>query len=234
MTARGLIAVCAVVVAPIGVGTADDTSAAFEPLFDGKTLDGWRTIDGKPPTQAWEVADGAIHHRKGRGGHIVSTRTFTDFELRFDWKIAAGGNSGVKYRMTKTPRGLYGCEYQLLDDDRHPNGKNPKTRLAALYDLYAPDETAKAVKPVGQYNESRIVAAGTRLEHWLNGKKVLSVDTASDDWKAKIGRSKFRTIDGFAAARPSPIMLQDHGDDVWFRNIVIRPTAPAAREESSP
>jgi hypothetical protein len=211
-----------------GLSAPEDGAGGFIPLFDGKTLDGWRNASGKPVGEGWDVEDGAIHHRKGRGGHLVSERQFADFELRFEWKIAKGGNSGVKYRITQTPRGMYGCEYQLLDDPNHPNGKNPKTRLGALYDLYAPDEDAKAPRPVGEYNASRVVARGSRLEHWLNGKKVLDVDTASDDWKQRIGRSKFRTVSGFGDPRPSPILLQDHGDEVWFRNVAVRPL-PAAR-----
>ena len=222
--AGNLVVVMALLAGPTGLAAADnDTPTVFIPLFDGKTLTGWTGLDGKPPLQGWDVDHGAIHHRKGRGGHLISERQFTDFELRFDWKIASGGNSGVKYRTIRTPKGLYGCEYQLLDDPNHKNGKNPRTRLGALYDLYAPDEAIKTAKPVGEYNASRIVACGTRLEHWLNGKKILDVDTASDDWKSRIGRSKFRTLDGFAASRPSPILLQDHGDEVWFRAIAIRP-----------
>jgi len=219
----GWALLAAALMAAPDVRAADEEPRDFISLFDGKTLNGWLAANGKPPTQGWDVVDGAIHHRKGRGGHLLSERQFADFELRFEWKIAQGGNSGVKYRTARTPRGLYGCEYQLLDDPNHPNGKNPKTRLGALYDLYAPDEDAKQAKPVGEYNQSRIVAQGSKLEHWLNGKKVLDVDTASDDWKTRIGRSKFRTVDGFAANKPGSIMLQDHGDEVWFRNIEIRP-----------
>ena len=142
-----------------------------------------------------------------------------------------GGNSGLKYRTFPVPKkGLYGCEYQILDDDNHPNGKKDTTRCEALYDLYAPDEAQKVVKPVGEYNASRVVAQGTRLEHWLNGKKILDVDTASDEWKARIAKSKFKSFKEFAAEKPGPILLQDHGNEIWFRNIVIRPlpARPAA------
>ncbi|MDR3638422.1 MAG: DUF1080 domain-containing protein [Isosphaeraceae bacterium] len=229
-TIVGLVLVASVsAVAHPGPPAGAEQSGDFIALFDGKSLNGWVTLNGQPPSRGWDVDDGAIHHRKGRGGHLISEQQFADFELRFEWKIAKGGNSGVKYRMTRTTKGLYGCEYQLLDDPNHINGKNPQTRLGSLYDLYAPDERAKAVKPVGEYNQSRIVAWGTKLEHWLNGKKILDVDTASDDWKDRISRSKFRWIDDFAADKPSPILLQDHGDDVWFRNIEIR-RLPARRE----
>ncbi len=226
-----LAAVCVITIAVTTLAAADDSSSELVPLFDGKTLDGWLLPNGKPPGNEWDVSDGAIHHRKGRGGHLISEKQFTDFELQFEWKIAHGGNSGVKYRTTMTPKGLYGCEYQLLDDPNHSNGKNPKTRLAALYDLYAPDEGAKQPRPVGEFNESRIVARGSKLEHWLNGKKVLEVDTASDDWKARIAKSKFKTIGDFAASKPGPILLQDHGDEVWFRNIMIRPLAASRTAE---
>jgi hypothetical protein len=200
-----------------------EPEGGFIALFDGATLKGWTDANGKAPSTGWEVVDGAIH-RKGKAGYLVTERAFDNFDLRFDWKITRGGNSGIKYRTTRVEKkGLYGCEYQLLDDAHHVNGLKATTRCGALYDLYAPDEGRKVVKPVGEYNTSRVVAQGTRIEHWLNGNKVLELDTASDDWKARIARSKFRSIKDFAAEKPGPILLQDHNSEVWFRNIVIRP-----------
>jgi hypothetical protein len=210
----------------LGAAAAPDSESeeGFLPLFDGKTLAGWKDASGQPPSIGWEVVDGAIHRKAFKAGNLVTEQEFANFDLRFEWKITRGGNSGLKYRTFPVPKkGLYGCEFQLLDDDNHPNGKKDTTRCGALYDLYAPDENGKVVKPVGEFNAARVVAQGTHLEHWLNGKKILEVDTASDDWKARIARSKFKSFKEFAQEKPGPILIQDHNNEVWFRNLKIKP-----------
>src|SRR3954454_298651 len=146
----------ALILATLGVSLradAPDSSAKsdgeFLPLFDGKTLQGWTDMNGKAPSDGWEVVDGAIHRSKLKAGNLITERQFDNFDLRFEWKITQGGNSGLKYRTTTVPKkGVYGCEYQILDDDNHPNGKKATTRCGALYDLYAPDESQKLLKPV--------------------------------------------------------------------------------------
>ncbi len=190
-------------------------------LFDGKSLDGWTTQSGQPVTRGWEVQDGCLH-RKSRGGHLVSTREFQHFELRFDWKIAQGGNSGVKYKLVRWGRRLWGLEYQLLDDARHRNGKNPLTTAGAMYQLYAPPK-AKRIRPAGEWNTARIVVQGNHVEHWLNEAKILEADIGSSDWKARFAKSKYRGVANFAPNSPTKILLQDHGNEVWFRAIKIRP-----------
>jgi hypothetical protein len=205
------------------------SDADFIPLFDGKTLQGWTDQNGNPPSAGWAVDDGALHRKALRAGSLITERQFDNFDLRFEWKINKGGNSGLKYRTFPVPKkGLYGCEFQILDDDNHRNGNKATTRCGALYDLYAPDEGQKVLKPPGEYNTSRVVAQGSQIEHWLNGRKVLEIDTASADWKDRIGKSKFRTFPEFGAAKLGPILLQDHNNEVWFRNIAIRPL-PAER-----
>jgi Domain of Unknown Function (DUF1080) len=200
------------------------TEAEFISLFDGTSLQGWTDTNGKPPSSGWVVEDGVIHRNALKAGNIITERQFDNFDLRFEWKVNKGGNSGLKYRTFPVPKkGLYGCEYQIIDDDNHPNGTKATTRCGALYDLYAPDEGQKVVKPVGEYNASRVVAQGTRIEHWLNGKKILEVDTASDEWKDRIAKSKFKSFKEFAAEKPGPILLQDHNNEIWFRKIAIRP-----------
>jgi hypothetical protein len=223
ITAAASAALLLAVVAA-GAGAGGDSESGFIPLFDGKTLAGWTDQSGKPPSAGWQVEDGALHRKGLRAGSLISERQFDNFELRFEWKINKGGNSGLKYRTFPVPsKGYYGCEYQILDDDNHPNGKKATTRCGALYDLYAPDEGQKVLRAVGEYNASRVVAQGTRIEHWLNGQKILEIDTASSEWKDRIAKSKFRTFPEFAAARPGPILLQDHNNEIWFRNIEIRP-----------
>jgi len=203
-------------------------SDAVEPidLFNGKNLDGWTTLDGKPVKKGWQVVNGVLH-RKSRGGHIVTDKTFRDFDLRFEWKIAKGGNSGVKYRLKKIKGRWLGCEYQLYDD-RGRSGSASST--GALYALYPPPKD-KPLNPPGKFNNSRIVVRDGHVEHWLNGEKIVEAEIGSDDWNRRVDRSKFNKYPGFAETEQTKIMLQDHGKDVWFRKITIRPFKPT---ESKP
>ncbi len=188
-------------------------------LFDGKTLEGWVTGAGKPVTQGWVVVDGAIH-RADKGGDIYAVKEYKDFIFTFEWKIAAGGNSGVKYRFGKYAGGNVGPEYQVLDDAKHPDAKVGKKRqTASLYDILEPGDQKK-MKPLDQWNTAKVVARGTKIEHWLNGKKVIDVDLSSEEFKAALAKSKFKNSPDFGA-KAGKIMLQDHGDKVWYRNLMI-------------
>lgn len=193
-------------------------------LFDGKTLAGWTTADGKPVTKGWAVEEGMLV-RANRGGAIFSKEEFGDFDLRFEWKIAPRGNSGVKYRLAFYKEGVrghpgwLGCEYQVFDDAGRKT--NPITSAGSLYGLVAPNDQKK-LKPTGQFNTSRIVARGTKIEHWLNGKKIVEATIGSDDWKQRIVNSKFGAVDSFFQNPKGRIQLQDHGSRVWFRSITIR------------
>lgn len=192
------------------------------PLFDGKTLDGWTTDKGKPVTKGWKVTEAGELYREERGGQILSTREFTNFELRLEFKIAPGGNSGVKYRLKTVNNRVWGLEYQIFDDAKiKKNLKTSKTSCGAMYAMYAPDENKK-MNPAGEYNELRIVVSGSKIEHWLNGMKIVDVDTTTTDWKDRLGKSKYRGVKGFAPEKPTKILLQDHGSKVWFRNVRIR------------
>ncbi|MEW6306354.1 MAG: DUF1080 domain-containing protein [Verrucomicrobiota bacterium] len=192
-------------------------------LFDGTSLDAWETGDGKPVTKGWVIENGALA-RLDSGGQIYTKKEYGDFELEFDWKISAGGNSGVKYRVTKYGKEMLGVEYQVLDDDKHPDGQKREGRRksGALYDILATN-VSKRLKPVGEYNHSLIIAKGTKFEHWLNGTKVAEADTTSETWQKEIAASKFARTEGFAQNSKGKIMLQDHGDKVWYKNITIRP-----------
>lgn len=195
-------------------------------LFDGATLNGWTTQDGKPVTKGWTVEDGALF-RKDRGGHIYSTGEYENFELSFEWKIAKNGNSGLKYHVRKFGNQWLGREYQLFDDQGRKTAKQDAHSAGALYALYGPNEE-KELKPVGEYNTARIVARGTHIEHWLNGRKIVEVDTSSDDWRKRVSRSKFSDKAGFEVNGRGRIMLQDHGGQVWIRKLVLVPLEPAA------
>ncbi len=195
---------------------------AAEPisLFDGKTLEGWTDKKGGAPSAGWVVEDGAIF-RKAGGGDIYTKDEFGDFELNIEWKVAPKANSGIKYRLHRYANGsVLGPEYQVLDDKGHPNGKDAKTSAGSAYDLLAPAKD-KEVKPVGEWNTTKIVARGTRIEHWLNGKMILAFDTAGPEYLKAVSKSKFKDLDKFAQNPKGRIMLQDHGDQVWFRSITL-------------
>ncbi len=187
-------------------------------------LKNWTTADGKPAPAGWVAqADGSLH-RAQRGGDIFSVKEYGNFELTFEWKIAEAGNSGVKYLVTSYEnKGYLGPEYQLLDDAKHPDGKvGPHRQSGALYDLVGPDAAAKKLNPPGEWNASKIIMRGKKLEHWLNGAKLVDIEVGSDAWKAGHAKSKFKNTPGFAGNAKGRIMLQDHGDEVWFRNLSIR------------
>ena len=198
--------------------------AGFSPLFDGRSLKGWHLYGRRgQPIAGWRVVDGAIV-RSGPGGDLVSDRAYRDFDLRIEWKIAPGGNSGIFYRAAETQAPIYRStiEYQVLDDQRHPDAGNGRTRwAAAAYDLYPP--SAVVARPAGEWNQARIRVRGAEVEHWLNGVKVVAYRLDSPDWKARLRQSKFKDWPEFAAARSGVIGLQDHGDEVAYRNILIRP-----------
>ncbi len=192
-------------------------------LFNGQSTVGWRGF-GKPtfPEQGWKVEDGWLTHvAKGGGGDIITDRLFTDFELRFEWKISAGGNSGVKYFIDEARKAAIGHEYQVIDDAAHPDAKvSPKRQTAGLYD--AMPAQSPRVKPAGEINESAIIVRGDSVEHWLNGDCVLKYRIGSPELAAAKAASKFKNEPKWGTRFPTPILLQDHSDAVSFRNIRIR------------
>jgi len=197
------------------------------PLFDGLTLKGWVDGAGKPVKSGdWVAVDGTLH-RQGKGGHIYTELDYGDFELNLQWKISEAGNSGIKYRVKKYGSALLGPEYQVLDDDKHPDGQKREGRRksGALYDLFKCNDQ-KQLKPVGEWNQTKIIVRGSQAEHWLNGKKVLAYDTQSEAWKQEHAESKFKGLKDFAQNKWGKIMLQDHNDLVWYRNITVKPLPP--------
>lgn len=192
-------------------------------LFDGKTTNGWTTVQGEKVMRGWVVTPQGELHRNERGGHIVSERSYHRFELEMEWKIATGGNSGVKYRLAPHLNTLWGLEYQLFDDLTKQSRQKPNySSCGALYNLYPPKES-RPIKPAGEWNTLRIVVNDTKIEHWLNGEKIVDADTSSEDWANRLAKSKYRPVKNFAPNEPTRILLQDHGSEVWFRNIRIRP-----------
>ncbi len=198
--------------------------SSWVPLFDGQTLEGWRSFKGDSPPAGWTVEDGAMTLAEPGGGDIMTTAAFEEFELEFEWRISENGNSGVIYLVNESDSSDYtyqtGPEYQVLDNDGHPDREDPSHRAGALYDLVAPP--ADLTQPIGSYNVGRIVVADGRIEHWLNGEKVAEAPFGDDDWRGMVAASKFRTMPEFGIYKSGHIAFQDHGDKVWYRNIRIR------------
>lgn len=182
----------------------------FTILFDGTSLEGWEHKGN------WKVEDSVIT-REGKGGSLVykSFRVPDDFELSFEWKVAAGSNSGVYYRPTQ-------YEYQILDNAKHADGKNPRTSAASLYFCMQPSHDA--TREVGRWNEGRVICQGTVVQHWLNGQKVVDLDYAEPKNSFHVEMLKQRG--GDLTARGAFLSLQDHGDPVWYRNIKMRALTP--------
>lgn len=193
-------------------------------LFDGKTLNGWTTLDGKPVRAGWEVVDGMIHLKPSAkpAGHIVTEREYGDLDLSFEWKIAQGGNSGLKYRVRQYNGKTLGCEYQIIDDSKYRKGVEPRTSAGALYGLFEPNRQ-KHLNPSGEFNSARIVIRGNLVDHWLNNRLIVSITIGSDEWKSRVAQSKFSEFKEFALNRRGKIMLTDHGSEVWYRNFEFHP-----------
>ncbi len=225
--------------------TPAERASGWRLLFDGRTLAGWRGLGyDTVPTAHWVVVDGAIKKiasgdvarvadgRPLAGGDLMSADSFADFELSWEWKVTAGANSGVKYNVSETmsmaqggsggpSHSALGFEYQILDDDRHADGQLPTHRSGALYDLVAPN-AGKQLRPVGEWNQSTVIIRGNHGEHWLNGVKIVEFRLGTARMDSAVAASKYRTIPGFGQKRIGHIVLQDHGDEVYYRNLKVR------------
>jgi hypothetical protein len=195
-------------------------------LFDGKTTTGWHSWKQTTAGAAWRVEDGTLHldpsGKQGRGD-LVTNDEFENFDLKLEWKISEGGNSGVIFYVNEDPKyeDTYntGLEMQVLDNDKHPDGKIPKHRAGNLYDLVAgPDD----VKPVGEWNKVEIISNKGSLKLYLNGVNVVTTTLWNDDWKKMVANSKFKQWPDFGTFTKGHIALQDHGNNVWYRNIMIK------------
>lgn len=214
--------------------TAAERRDGWRLLFDGRTTTGWRAAYGDAfPTQGWVIGAGELRAQAGngaeagQGGDIVTTEKFRNFELAFDWKIGPNGNSGVKYfveeRLPKPQGSQPGYEYQLIDDANYRlNGQPlpPRLKTASIYDVLPAD---KPDVSVDDWHQSRIVVRGNRIEHWLDGAKVLDVDRTSETFRRGVADSKFKDYPGFTTIPEGRILLQDHGHSVAFRNLKIKP-----------
>ncbi|AKA34573.1 3-keto-disaccharide hydrolase [Flagellimonas lutaonensis] len=217
--------------------TIDEQKNGWKLLWDGKTTEGWRgaRLDSFPD-KGWVIENGELTvlatggEESAAGGDIVTVDTYGDFELRVDFKLTEGANSGIKYyvdtNLNKGPGSSIGLEYQILDDERHPDAKlgnhEGSRTLASLYDLIQADPN-KPVNPIGEWNSAYITSKDGHVEHWLNGMKVLEYERGSDDFRKLVSESKYAKWPNFGEAEKGHILLQDHGDRVSFKNIKIRP-----------
>jgi hypothetical protein len=208
--------------------TEAEKEEGWQLLFDGKSMEHFRGFRKSEVPSGWQVEDGAITLAGKGGGDIITKEQYDDFEFSIDWKIAEGGNSGIFYHVSEDTAYARtynsGPEMQILDDERHPDAKrgvNGNRQAGSLYDLLP--LTTPAVKPAGEWNTARLVVKDGKVEHWLNGKKVVQYELGTPAWDSMIQQSKFATMKGFGTEKEGHIALQDHGDRVSFKNIKIRP-----------
>ncbi len=195
-------------------------------LFDGKTLTGWHTYGKSEPGDGWSVEGSAIHLKpNAEGGDLVTNDEYENFDLQLDWTIAKKGNSGIIFYVhedTTKYKESYrtGLEMQVLDNNGHPDAKIIKHRAGDLYDLVT--STPETVKPAGEWNHVEIKSDNGKLDFYLNGTHTLSTTLWDDNWKKMVAGSKFKVMPDFGTFKKGHIALQNHGDEVWYKNIVIK------------
>ena len=212
---------------PANFLTADEKTEGWALLFDGKSLKGWRIFKNLP-NNSWEVQSGALHCKPFSDGaenlrsDLITTEQYENFELAFQWKISHQGNSGVMFRVSEEYDQTYasGPEYQVIDELNYPGDLPPENKAAANFGMHATDNAL--VYPAGQWNDGKIIVQGNAVEHWLNGTRVLTYEINSENWSARKKASKWKDFPGYASVRKGYIALQDHGNEVWYRNIKIR------------
>lgn len=205
--------------------TPTEKARGWRLLFDGRTTHGWRKYRGKTVPDTWKVVDEALvftPKEEETDDDIVTADRYENFELMIDWKVSPGGNSGIMYRVGEDRKYPWetGPEYQIVDNARHPDGKDPLTSAASCYAIYAPSRDV--TRPAGQWNRARLIVDGDHVEHWLNGVKVVDYELGSTDWQRRVRASKFREMPQYGRLKTGVICLQDHHDRVEFRNIKIR------------
>lgn len=201
----------------------EEEARGFKLIFDGNSMNGWIGYRKTFLPKGWSAEDGSIHFHPGvQGGDIRSAEKFANFDFRFEWKASPGGNSGVFYRVTDELETAWfsGPEYQILDDTKHSDGQNPISRAAACYGMYP--RSVDNCRPGGEWNQGRIVANGRNIQHWLNGVKVVEYTIGSKEWSHKANTGKFQDVPLYGRVPNGYIVLQDHGNDVWYRSLRIR------------
>ncbi len=215
--------------------TDEEIKNGWELLWDGKTTSGWRGADKTSfPSKGWEIKDQVLNvlsdvgGESENGGDIITEKKYSNFVLDLDFRLTKGANSGIKYfvleKLNNGTGSAIGLEFQLLDDENHPDAKlgvGGNRTIGSLYDLI-PAAADKVVNPVGQWNHARIISNNEHIEHWLNGKKVVEYNRGTQIYRALVQKSKYASYPNFGEAHEGYILLQDHGNQVSFRNIKIR------------
>jgi 3-keto-disaccharide hydrolase len=220
----------------VSTALADSTGAVlseaekaegWQLLFDGHTLDGWRTYKNKP-ADSWVAEKGILHclgnktDKSDKRGSLITDKQFENFELTADWRLSPQGNSGIMYMVTEefeTPQ-LSGPEYQIIDDKNFPEKLEPWQRTGANYAMNPP--LADAANPIGEWNTTKIIVNKGHVEHWLNGKKTADYELWTPEWKKHKEEGKWKDARGYGLAKKGHIALQDHGSEIWFKNLKIR------------
>jgi len=214
------------------VPNQDDLLAkkGWKSLFDGKSKKGWHIYRGEATGESWQVENGILMfvpiNKPGvkTGGDLTSDEEYENYHLSLEWKISEGGNSGIIFGVKEDSMFkksyLTGMEMQVLDNDKHPDAKIVKHRAGDLYDLIS--STKENLKPVGEWNQAEVIYNNNTLQLILNGEMVVSTTVGDDNWNKLVAGSKFRTMKGFGTFRKGRIVLQDHGDKVWYRNIKLK------------
>ena len=199
----------------------------YSNLLQDRSLSQWMLPNGADVETGWQVdADGTLH-LSGKGDNIITRNEFRDFDLWFEYRIAEKGNSGIKYRVQKFGSSLLGCEYQIQDDASFPN-LPAKHYTASLYDVIDRSSSIfeRKYAPAGEFNVGRIIVQNNHIRHWMNGNLIIDELDCSPRFLDAIEQSKFRNQDGFARNQSGRLMLTDHGSEVWYRNLYIRPLSP--------
>ncbi|MDX1384668.1 MAG: DUF1080 domain-containing protein [Thermoanaerobaculia bacterium] len=205
--------------------TEAERAAGWRLLFDGESLDGWRGYRMEGVPAGWSVTDGTIHFvppTEGKRGDLITVESWADFELSLEWAVTPGGNSGIFFRVSEDGEATYhtGPEVQVLDNAGHADGKSPLTSAGSNYALHAPP--SDATRPLGEFNEVFLRVEGDRVSHSLNGEATVEYTLWDADWEARVAASKFAQWPGYGRNTTGHVALQDHGNEVWFRNLKIR------------
>jgi hypothetical protein len=224
--------------------TEAEEAEGWELLFDGRTMNGWHGFNGGS-TEAWSIEDCALKTAGTEGNYgsdqradLATDREYTDFEIGIDWKLTPGGNGGLMYGVVEDAKyeaaWETGPEYQFIDGDGWPKPEEitDLNRSGANYDMHAANDR-KELKPVGEWNTSKVVVNGPMVQHWLNGQKILEFERWTEDWKKRRDGSKWKDYPDYGLARAGRIVIQDHGSELWFRNIKIREITEDAAEEQT-
>jgi hypothetical protein len=219
--------------AAVNVLTPAEKKSGWQLLFDGRSKAGWHGYN-RQDTQSWTVEDCELkttgtetNYGSDLRADLVTDAEYTNFELSLEWKATKGGNSGIMYGVVEDQKyqaaWMTGPEYQLTDDVGFPRTLEPNRKTGANYSMHAPDEAQKVLRPVGEWNTTRIVVKDAHVEHWLNGRKIVEFERWTPEWNALRDSGKWKDAPDYGKAKTGRIALQDHGSIFWFRNVKIRP-----------